>query len=145
MAQAVARSDFGCGLTNTEQVFSKPRLSQTREKARLLCVHITQRTNALGELPTSALSFANLTQILEQSDRRIIATRTLRADERLDLPPGGGLVDFGLRGRWFMFRQGTLSSDATDGAICGARSISAADCEALDFRALPSRRHRGAC
>ena len=55
-------------------------------------MHITQRTNALGELPTSALSFANLTQILDQRDRRIIAARTLRGDERLDLPPGGDLA-----------------------------------------------------
>lgn len=66
---------------------SEPCLPQAREKARLLCVHLTQRTNALGHLGTSALSFANLAQILKQGDRGVIVARALPDDERLDTPP----------------------------------------------------------
>jgi hypothetical protein len=37
-------------------------------------------------------SFANLAQILQQGDGRVIVARALRDDERLDLLPGGGLA-----------------------------------------------------
>jgi len=55
-------------------------------------VQLPQRTNGLGDLDTSALSFVNLAQILKQSDGLVIGPRALRDDKRLDLLPGGGLA-----------------------------------------------------
>jgi len=70
---------------------SKPCLPQAGEETRFLCVCVTQHADALGHLRATSPPFAELKQILEQSDSGIIVSRPLRGDKRLDSTPRLGL------------------------------------------------------
>ena len=54
-------------------------------------MHLAQRTDAFSDVDAPALAFADLAEIPEQGDGRLIVARSLGGNERLDTPPGVGL------------------------------------------------------